>query len=227
LGMTLDFSKKRKVKVSMLDYFKDVISSWDTVKVKDVDGFKIILSKKNGRNCAAPVNLFKVDESSPKLNAECSTAFHQIVAKALYITKLARLDISVAIAFITTCVHEPSMDDWKKLHHLIAYLCVTEDMILTLGTNGFGILKWYVDAPYAVHPNMRGQTGGGLTMGTGFSIVSSVKQKLNTCSSTESELVGVHEFMPSMLWTQNFLTAQGYTVTNNSLYQDNKSAIQC
>ena len=47
LGMTLDFSKKGKVKVSMLDYVKDVISSWDAVKeMKDVDGFSIILSKK-------------------------------------------------------------------------------------------------------------------------------------------------------------------------------------
>ena len=72
------------------------------------------------------------------------------------------------------------------MHHLIAYLCVTEDMIFTLGSNGFGILKGFVDAYYAVHPNMRGQTGGGLTMGTGFPIVSLVKQKLNICSTTES-----------------------------------------
>ena len=57
LGMTLDFSKKGKVTVSMLDYVKDVISSWDAVKeMKDIDGFKIILSKKNLRNCAAPEN---------------------------------------------------------------------------------------------------------------------------------------------------------------------------
>ena len=51
--------------------------------MKDADGFKIILSKKNLRNCAAPENLFKVDESSSKLNALCSIAFHQIIAKAL------------------------------------------------------------------------------------------------------------------------------------------------
>jgi hypothetical protein len=72
---------------------------------------------------------------------------------------------------------------------------------------------------------MRGQTGGGLTLGKGFPIVSSVKQKLNTRSSTESELVGVHEMMPSILWTRNFLNSQGYTVKDNILYQDNKSAI--
>ena len=72
---------------------------------------------------------------------------------------------------------------------------------------------------------MRGQTGGGVTLGKGFPIVSSVKQKLNTQSSTESELVGVHEMMPSILWTRNFLNSQGYTVKDNILYQDNKSAI--
>jgi hypothetical protein len=53
------------------------------------------------------------------------------------------------------------------------------------------LLMCYVDASFAVHPNMRGHTGGGLTMGRGFPISTSTKQKLNTRSSTESELVGV------------------------------------
>ena len=65
----------------------------------------------------------------------------------------------------------------------------------------------------------------GLTLGRGYPIVSSTKQKLNTHSSTESELVGVHELMPSILWTRHFLIGQGYNVTDNILYQDNKSAI--
>ena len=47
LGMTLDYSKKGKVKVSMIDYVKEVISSWDLVKnQQDADGFDIVLSKK-------------------------------------------------------------------------------------------------------------------------------------------------------------------------------------
>jgi hypothetical protein len=29
---------------------------------------------------------------------------------------------------------------------------------------------WYVDALFAVHPNMCGHTGGGMTMGKGFPI---------------------------------------------------------
>ena len=62
-------------------------------------------------------------------------------------------------------------------------------------------------------------------MGKGFPIVSSTKQKLNTRSSTESELVGVDDMMPSILWTKYFLKAQGYHVNDNIIFQDNKSTM--
>jgi hypothetical protein len=76
-----------------------------------------------------------------------------------------------------------------------------------------------------VHPNMRGHTGGGLTMGRGFPISTSTKQKLNTRSSTESELVGVNDMMPIIIWTRHFLLSQGYGIIENLLLQDNRSSI--
>jgi hypothetical protein len=48
---------------------------------------------------------------------------------------------------------------------------------------------------------------------------------LNTKSSTESELVGVDDMMPIMLWTCYFLLSQGYGTVENLLLQDNKSSI--
>ncbi len=51
---------------------------------------------------------------------------------------------------------------------------------LILSADGSGLLMWYVDASFAVHPNMHSHTGGVLTMGRGFPINSSTKQKLNT-----------------------------------------------
>ena len=51
------------------------------------------------------------------------------------------------------------------------------------------------------------------------------KQKLNTRSSTESELVGADDASQLILWTQLFLEAQGYDIDRNILYQDNKSTI--
>ena len=62
-------------------------------------------------------------------------------------------------------------------------------------------------------------------MGQGFPIVNSTKQKLNTRSSTESELVSVDNMMPIVVWSWYFLMAQGYGVTQNLLLQDNQSSI--
>ena len=62
-------------------------------------------------------------------------------------------------------------------------------------------------------------------MGRGFPIVISTKQKLNTRSSTETELVGSDDFMPEICWTRYFLKAEGYRILDNVLFQDNKSSI--
>ena len=62
-------------------------------------------------------------------------------------------------------------------------------------------------------------------MGRGFPVTNSTKQKLNTRSSTETELVSVDDCMPSVLWTRHFLEAQGCDVKENIVCQDNKSAI--
>ena len=63
-------------------------------------------------------------------------------------------------------------------------------------------------------------------MGIGILHGRSSKQKLNTKSSSESELVGVSEYIPFNLFIINFLSEQGYKIENNLLYQDNQSAIR-
>jgi hypothetical protein len=100
-----------------------------------------------------------------------------------------------------TRVQAPNKDDWNKLVHLMKYLRGMRMLPLILSANGTGILKWWVDAAFAVHPNMQQHSEGGLSLGRGFLIVSSTKQKLNTQSSMESEIVGANDFMPVICWT--------------------------
>jgi hypothetical protein len=64
-----------------------------------------------------------------------------------------------------------------------------------------------------------------MTLGKGAVMSSSRKQKINTRSSTESEVFGVDDAMPSILWSLYFLQEQGYGTTHAVVYQDNKSAI--
>ena len=63
-----------------------------------------------------------------------------------------------------------------------------------------------------------------MTLGKGSAVSVSVKQKLNTKSSTEAELVGVNDVANVMLWTGYFLEAQGYEC-DCKLKQDNQSSI--
>ena len=58
-----------------------------------------------------------------------------------------------------------------------------------------------------------------------FPILVFSKQNINIRSSTKSKIVGVDQLMPSVLCARIFLEYQGYGVTENIIYQDNKSAI--
>jgi hypothetical protein len=77
------------------------------------------------------------------------------VAKILFATKRARPDTGTSISFLMTRVREPDQDDWSKLSNLMKYIRAPKDLPLILSADGTGILKWYVDGSYTVHPNMR------------------------------------------------------------------------
>jgi hypothetical protein len=98
-------------------------------------------------------------------------------------------------------------------------------MPLTLEGDNTSIIKWWVDASFAVHPDMKSHTGGDMSLGKGAVYGTSTRQKLNTKSSTEAELVGVNDGMPQILLTGYFLEAQGYGVKDSIVNQNNQSAI--
>jgi hypothetical protein len=150
----------------MFNYINEVIDAFT----------KVSLKKLGTKSSYAPKDLFTVNEDCPKLDGKRAVAFHNIVAKLLWATK----QISTLIALLTTRVQEPDEDDWRKLTHLIEYLIAMKLLPLILSADGTGILEWWVDTSFAVHPNMHGHSGGGLSLGQGFPIITSTKQKLNT-----------------------------------------------
>jgi hypothetical protein len=174
LGMTLDYNVRGQVKITMFDYVDEILAAIDKAEPKG-GGTK---------TSTAPDSIFKIDERCAKLAQNKDVEFHNLVKKTLYATKRARPDTCTAVAFLTMRVREPNKYDWTKLVHLMRYSIGTRTMPLILISNGSGILKWWVDASFAFHPNMRGHSGGGLSLGRGFPIVSSTKQKLNTRSSS-------------------------------------------
>jgi hypothetical protein len=145
----------------------------------------------------------------------------------LFVTNRARPDVQLPISFLSSRVTCADEDDWRKLKRMLQYLNGTIDMPLTLSIDNISVVKTWVDAAYGVHnDNMRSQTGGTIMMGKGTLYSKSAKQKINTKSSTEAELVGASDFLPQTIWTTNFIEAQGYTVDNSDFYQDNTSAMR-
>ena len=70
LGMSIDFSKKGITSVSMVDYVKDIVSSWDKASGElKADGFKTKFRKQSGEPTAAPdedsVTIRKAEEYLP------------------------------------------------------------------------------------------------------------------------------------------------------------------
>jgi hypothetical protein len=185
----------------MHDYI-DVILQVYNLAIKDHDNGQQIVGKHHSKMSPAPDNLFVVNEDCKKLSDEAAATFHTIVAKAQYVTKRTRPDISLVIAFWPTRARSPNIDDSMKLCHLMEYLRGDRDRPLILGADNEGMLMWYVNPSFAMHPNMHGHSGGGLTIGRGFPISVCTKQKLNTKSLTECELVGVDDMMPN---TMDFL----------------------
>jgi hypothetical protein len=212
LGMTLDYSVKGKVTITMFDYIKKLLEELPS----DMNGDAVT---------PAANHLFDISEKPELLEEEKSVLFHHNVAKLLFLCKRARPDLQTAVAFLCTRVKCPDTDDYKKLARTLKYLRATSDLPLTLEVDNLQVIKWWIDASYAVHPDMKSHTGGIMSLGRGAVYAMSAKQKLNTKSSTESELVGVADMLPQMLWTRYFMEAQGYGINESIGFQDNTSTI--
>ena len=87
-----------------------------------------------------------------------------------------------------------------------------------IGANGSGFLKDCIDASYSVHTNIQVHTDGGISMGRGLPIVTLTNQNLRTHSSTESDIIVLHNRMPYVCWTRYFMEAQVYQFMVNIVY---------
>jgi hypothetical protein len=170
--------------------------------------------------------LFKVDSASKHLDDERRSIFHTFTMKAMFLSKRARPDINPAIGFFAGRVKQPNEGDWKKLLKVMGYLKGTREDVLTLEADDCQTLTWYVDAAFGVHADMKSQTGSVFTMGKGSIISDALKQKVNSRSSTEAELIGVDDQVSKILWTKRFLEWQDFQVRLNIVCQDNTSTMK-
>ena len=216
LGMNMKFTTPGCVSFDMIPYIKKII---------DIDDFpeKIM----GVASSPAADHLFTIrPPTEVRLLLEYQAiANHHTTAQLLVLSQVRR-DIQTVVAFLATRVKTPDEDDWGKLKRVLKYLFGTRSLKLTLSADSLSILRWYVDASHQIHNDCKGHTGDALLiLGAGAVLSSSNKHKINTKISTESEIVAVHDKSSDVLWTRHFLEAQGYTISENIIFQDNMSAL--
>lgn len=85
VGITIEYTKKGKVKFSMFDYLEEIIDN-------------VPEESKVEATSPAGSHLFTVDKDAEKLNEDDSNTFHNHVAKLLFMAKRTLPDIATAIA---------------------------------------------------------------------------------------------------------------------------------
>ena len=108
-SMTMDYTKKGKVKITMMSYIKGMHDE--------------LLPAMASKSAALTANhLFQVNEDAENLSKKDAQFFHHNVAKLLFLCKRARPNIQTAITFLCTRVKCPDADDYNKLTQTMWYL---------------------------------------------------------------------------------------------------------
>lgn len=145
----------------------------------------------------------------------------------MYVARLTRPDILMAVTVLSTRCSKPTAQDMKHALRVLRYL---------RGTKGHGILIQCTnlnvhgssDSSHNIHVDGKGHTGFVVSMGDSFSIVHvrSVKQKLTAQSSTDAELIALNECTKMVIHIRQLLQEMGFAPKSESVIeQDNQSAI--
>jgi hypothetical protein len=154
--------------IIMKDYLKEAIKE---------SGMNIC---KSAATPAGKDDLFDISSVSPLLPRVALDVFHSVVAKLLYFSLCAQMDLLLATSFLATCVSKSTQQDSAKLKRLLKYINGTLDETYNVGVNNLGRFQTWIDASYTMHPDCRSHTGGAISFGRGTIACKSTKQKLNT-----------------------------------------------
>jgi hypothetical protein len=160
------------------------------------------------------------------LSVDQKEKFHTATAQLLYLSKRIRPDLQLAVSFLTTRVQNPTKQDEDKLMRVLRYLNSTKDLPMKFQIDKESIrLDLFVDASYGTHHDFKSHTGSVVRLGNSTVGCKSTKQKLNSKSSCEAELIGVSDMVGEVLRIAHLLEELGFKTPPPRLLQDNMSTI--
>jgi hypothetical protein len=149
-----------------------------------------------------------------------------LVMSLMYLARFTRPDIHFAVSFLATRCSAPTVADRAGLQRILRYLAGTQHEGIQFRSNVPFKPVIAADASHHLYPEGHGQQGLVISNGSAPVGHRSVKIKLMTRSSSESELCSLEDASTYAVWYCNLLEDLGFKdVRPITIFQDNKSTI--
>ena len=173
----------------------------------------------------ATEKLFNCTSAGQSIDAN---AFLSRVMKLMYIARMTRPDILLAVSFLASRVQSPTSADEVKLRRIMNYLRQTIDQGVDLRhTSDKLSLRIFTDASYTSHEGGFGHTGNLIELtGVGMIHCRSKKQSMVTKSSTEAEAVAMSKAEDDLHMVQELLLELTGESVESIMYTDSEPLLK-
>jgi hypothetical protein len=127
-----------------------------------------------------------------------------LVMTLMYIARLTRPDILMAVTYLATRSHCATDRDWRYCLRMVKYLHDNQEIGLIFHCTDLKVVIW-TDASYAVHGDGKGRTGYILYLCDSYLHSRSGQQKLQATSSTDADVIAAVEVVKMAVWLREVL----------------------
>jgi hypothetical protein len=173
---------------------------------------------------------YRAHEGASVLNEEQRREFLSVLMTLMYLARLTRPDVLMAVTYLASRTHVADTRDVECMRRIIRYLESSREKGVVICCN---CLQLHVscDASYGTHSpalNCYGHTGYLVGFGENLSYIHarSGKQKVASTSSTDAEIIALVEAVKMTVWLRELLRELRITeLTSIIAHEDNMSAI--
>jgi hypothetical protein len=145
----------------------------------------------------------------------------------MFLARHTRPDILMPVTYLASKSSAPTAEDYSNAVRVVAYIAGTKTIAMQFSSSASLEPNIFADASHLLHLDARGHGGIILSLGSAPILTKSYKLKLNTKSSTESEIVVLEAATSYSTWWN--LLLEELNIKNKNpiiIYQDNTSGIQ-
>ena len=212
VGLEIKTDNDKCVKVRQLGYIKDILNHF---KVGETE-FEDYPCRENIMH-PSKENDLRVDQS----------IYISGIMKLMYLSTRSRPDIAFAVSALASRSSDPRESDSYAMRRIVKYINKTKEEYLIFKFGGEITLSAYVDASFMCHRDMRSHTGYAIfadKIGSAGVVYRSIKQKTVANSSTEAEIISLHDLVQHLIWVQGIYDSLNVKYDKPTVIHDDNEA---